>query len=190
MEVKRAFYDLKAGFNVLRGTTSLFDSDTKYYEGQIALGMHKFDLVVDYGIEENLRSGNYQYENSGSFYRIGLDRNFVKNRSNGNVLSLGLRYARANFNDALSYDVDNGFGQQRIAITNSELKANWVELDFNLRGKIVSNLYAGFTLRWKFARKVNGEDGLRAYDIPGFGTTKRENATSFDYYLMWRIPFK
>ena len=38
--------------------------------------------------------------------------------------------------------------------------------------------------------QVSGEDILRTFDIPGFGTTKRDNATSFDYYIMWRIPTK
>ena len=64
-----------------------------------------------------------------------------------------------------------------------------MELVLNMRGKVASNLYMGFTLRWKFARLINGEDGLMSFDVPGFGTTRRENATAFDYYLMWRIPF-
>ncbi|MEQ9402389.1 MAG: DUF6048 family protein [Cyclobacteriaceae bacterium] len=187
---KRVFYDAKVGVNIIRGASTLFGSDVEAQELQAALGMHTFDLVFDYGTEKNNRSGNYIYENSGSYFRFGMDRNFVKDRSNGNVLSLGLRYARANFEDALSYSIDNGFGLQDISLSNSDLSARWMELNFNLRGKIVSNFYAGFTLRWKFARKITGEETLKTFDVPGFGDTKRENATSFDYYMMWRIPFR
>ena len=189
-EVKRTFYDLKVGANVIRAGKTFLGSGEDSQELQLALGMSKLDIVFDYGSEKNSRAANYIYENKGNYYRFGIDRNFVKDRKSGNALSLGLRYARATFEDELTYSLDNGFGIEDIALANSNLRSRWFELTFNLRGKIVSNLYTGFTLRWKFARKLQGEGELKAFDIPGFGNTKRQNATAFDYYVMWRIPFE
>ena len=101
-----------------------------------------------------------------------------------------MRYARASFEDELTFTSDQGFGEQTFNVSNAKLNARWIEVVFGLRGKIVSNLYTGFTMRWQFARKINGEGELKTFDIPGFGKTRRENSTAFDYYFMWRIPFK
>lgn len=187
---KQSIYDVKLGVNLLRMGKTFFGSSIETQEFQVAIGTQKFDYVLDLGNETNTRAGNYSYNSNGSYFRVGVDRNFVKDRGSGNSLSLGMRYARASFEDALNYSLDNGFGLEEINLSNSDLTSRWLELTFNLRGKITSNLYSGFTLRWKFARNIQGEGDLKVYDIPGFGNTKRQNNTSFDYYVMWRVPFK
>lgn len=187
---KIGFHDMKVGVNLVRPGRTLLGSGKDTYEGELALGVNSWNYVFDFGTEKNDRSGSYTYENKGTFFRFGVDRNFVLNPGKGNVLALGLRYARASFEDQLAYSLNNGFGDQELDLSNSDLNARWMELNFTLRGKIISQLYTGFTLRWKFLRKVSGEGILKTFDVPGFGNTKRENATSFDYYLMWRIPLK
>ncbi len=189
-EKKKNFrpYDVKVGVNVIRGWKTYFGSGKDSQEFEVALALHRSNLVFNYGIEENKRGGSFHYQNDGNYFRAGIDRNFVKNQGSGNVLSLGLRYARANFEDALTFTTDNGLGKQNITLSNPDLQSRWIELVFNVRGKIVANLYAGFTLRWQVAKKVDGEGELRTFDIPGFGNTKRKNSTAFDYYLVWRIP--
>ena len=182
-------YDVKLGFNIISAGRTWIGSGTETQEVQMTLHTSKYDLVFDYGSDNNVRRASYLYESNGTYFRAGLDKNFVKDGKSGNVLSLGLRYASASFDDFLEYTDDFGFGTQAIQLSNSSLKSNWFEITFNLRGKIVSNLYTGFTLRWKFARNLQGEGDLKTFDIPGFGNTKRQNATAFDYYLMWRIPF-
>lgn len=183
-------YDIMFGFNLIPAGKTFIGSGETSQELQFALATSKANLVLDLGTEKNNRANGYVYENKGSYFRLGLDKNFIKDVESGNLLSLGLRYARANFEDELSYFSSTYFGEENITLANPGLKARWLEVSFNLRGKIVSNLYTGFTLRWKFARNVKGQGELKPFDIPGFGTTKRQNSTAFDYYLMWRIPFK
>ena len=178
------------GLNVVTAGKTFFGSGETTQELQLALATNKANLVLDFGTEENKRSGNFSYKNKGTYFRLGLDKNFIKEVESGNLLSLGLRYANASFDDELSYTSDTYFGTSNTLLSNSGLKAGWFEVTFNLRGKIVSNLYTGFTLRWKFARNLHGQGVLKPFDIPGFGITKRQNSTAFDYYLMWRIPFK
>ncbi len=191
VEPKLGLHELKIGANILRTGRTLLGSETKQHEGELSLGWNRWNYVFDFGTAKNERSGGYNYENKGSYFRAGIDRNFIKNVSTGNELSLGLRYARASFEDQLVYTTEDvGFGTQDINLTNSDLTARWFELNFSLRGKITAQLYTGFTLRWKFSRRISGEGMLQTFDIPGFGNTKRQNATSIDYYLMWRIPLK
>lgn len=182
-------YELKLGGNAIRSARTAFGSDLITHELEAAVAMHRFVVVANFGIEERQRGESFNYKNKGSYYRVGIDRNFTKDKESGNALTLGLRYARANFNDHMTFTADQGFGEQTYFLENDNLTARWVEVAFGLRGKIVSNLYMGFTMRWQFARKINGEGELKTYDVPGFGKTRRQNSTAFDYYLMWRIPF-
>ncbi|WP_436514406.1 DUF6048 family protein [Ekhidna sp. To15] len=183
-------YEVKIGVNAIRGIRTLSGSENlTTHEFQTAVAIHKYNLVFDFGIEEHKRGESFAYENKGSYYRIGFDRNFTKDKASGNVLSLGLRYARASFEDQLLFTADKGYGEQDYLLENNALTARWLEVAFALRGRIVSNLYMGFTMRWQFLRQINGEGELKAFDIPGFGKTKRQNSTAFDYYLAWRIPF-
>lgn len=183
-------HELKLGTNLIRSGRSIFGTGLSSYEVQAALAMYRAIAVLDVGIEENIRGDSVNYENRGNYFRFGGDWNFIKDQPSGNVLSLGLRYARAVFEDRLLYTRDLGFGEQNFLYTNSSLKARWYEVTFNLRGKIVSNLYMGFTMRWQFARKINGEGDLKTYDVPGFGNTRRENSTAFDYFVIWKLPLK
>lgn len=183
-------YELKLGVNVIRSSRTFYGGGLTTHELEGALALHRYNLVVDLGTEENNRSGDYQYNSKGSYFRAGIDNNFVKSKKSGNTISLGLRYAQANFEESIFYESDFGFGDQIISRNNPNVTAKWAELVFNLRGKVVSNLYMGMTLRWQFARKLSGEGEFKSYDIPGFGNTKRDNSTQFDYYLAWRIPFR
>jgi len=183
-------YELKIGTNLIRAGRSVFGSGLTSYELQGALAMHQAIAILELGIEENQRGDTFDYSNQGQFFRIGADWNFVKDKPSGNVLALGLRYARAGFKDNLTYTDDLGFGEETFSYSNAQLNARWYEITFNLRGKIVSNLYMGFTMRWQFSRKIKGEGELKTFDIPGFGKTRRENSTAFDYYIAWRIPLR
>ena len=183
-------YEVKIGMNAIRSIRTFAGSDLTTHEFQTAVAIHKYNVVFDYGVEEHRRGETFDYQNKGSYFRAGIDRNFSKDKASGNVLSLGLRYARANFEDQLMYTSNQGFGEQNYILKNNDLTARWMEVAFNVRGRIISNLYMGFTMRWQFARKINGEGQLKTYDIPGFGKTRQQNSTAFDYYLMWRIPIK
>ncbi len=183
-------HEMKVGINAIRTGRSAFLPGLVTHEVQGMLSMHQLNLVVDLGLENNRFGSGYHYENKGTYYRFGGDWNFVKDKWNGNVVSLGLRYARAAFSDTLNYTNNQGFGETNFDFKNSNLKARWFEVTFNIRGKVISNLYIGFTTRWQLMRKIRGEQSLRTFNVSGFGNTKRRNSTAFDYYLMWRIPFR
>ncbi len=184
-------YEIKIGASAIRSARTLAGSDNlTTHELEAALALHRYHVVFDYGVEEHQRGETFDYLNNGSYFRAGVDRNFSKNKDSGNSLTLGLRYARAYFSDEFSYTSDQGFGEENYQLENNDLTARWLELAFGVRGRVVSNFFMGFTMRWQFSRKIDGEGDLKSFDIPGFGKTRRQNSTPFDYYLMWRIPFK
>ena len=181
-------HEIKIGFNAIRGGRTAFGSGILTHEVQGVLAMHFLNIIIDLGTEKNTYKETYTYENKGNYFRFGGDWNFVKSKKSGNVTSLGLRYARAMFSDQLDYTGNQGFGTLNYDFENPDLKARWVEVTFNLKGKVISNFYMGFTARWQLMRKLKGEGQLETFDIPGFGNTRRRNSTAFDYYLIWRIP--
>lgn len=183
-------YEFKVGTNIFRAGQSLASNSYNSQEIQAALSLYKYVIFVDFGVENNFRGNGYSYQNKGSYYRIGFDKNFIGNTDSGNVLALGLRYARANFNDKLNGKISSLYNNGELNLSNPKLSARWFEIVFDLRGKLISQLYSGFTLRWQFAKKVNGQQLLQTFDVPGYGTLKRSTAFMFDYYIAWRIPFK
>ena len=82
-------YELKVGINAIRSSRTFFGSDLITHEIETALGIHKYHLVVDYGIEEHERGDSLDYQNRGSYFRVGFDRNFSKDKKSGNALTLG-----------------------------------------------------------------------------------------------------
>lgn len=182
-------HELKVGLNAIRSGRTFLGSGVTTQELELALAVQQYILVANIGYEENIRGEEYDYRNRGAFYRVGFDRNFTKDKASGNALTLGLRYASAAFRDELAFMTDQGFGEQTYFLENDNLTARWFEVVFGIRGKIVSNFYIGFSMRWQTFRSVSGEGELKTFDIPGFGKTRRQNSTAFDYYLMWRIPF-
>lgn len=184
-------YEVKVGFNFARALRSAIEKD---YSSQELTGLVSFDSYVfylDYGFQKTDRSSDdadYHYMNNGSFYRLGISKNFIKNKVGGNTISIGARYARSSFKDELAYTVNDFFGEQPLNLENPNLTARWFELVFDMKGRVAANLFLGLTTRWQFLRKINGAGQLQPYDVPGFGTTQRPNSTAFDYYVTWRIP--
>ena len=192
IKAKESFipHEIKLGFNAMSMGRTFFDKSFSSNELQSMLALNKYIMVIDLGTEKRNRGDTYHYSTEGYYFRIGIDKNFIKDKTEGNVLSLGLRYARSSFDQQLNYLINNGFGDQSIQLMDKELKARWIELTANLRGKITSNLYMGCTVRWKFSRNIKyTSNNLIVYDIPGFGNTKKETSSAFEYYIMWRIPF-
>ncbi|MEM9895759.1 MAG: DUF6048 family protein [Bacteroidota bacterium] len=182
--------DFSVAYNLVNAGTSLLNANRNTHEIQFSSTLYRYLLVIDFGTDDHQRGELTDYTTTGQYFRAGIDRNFVNDISSGNVLALGIRYARSYFENELNHTLVQSIGEASINYQNDELKARWFELNVNLRGKIVSNLYAGFTLRWQTFRKLRGEGTLTAFEIPGFGTTRRNNSTAFDYYIMWRIPFR
>lgn len=152
-----------------------------------------FYLVGDYGYwakNETLVTGG-EYQNQGTYWRIGADVNILKQDPDRNMLFFGLRYARSSFSDQINFTVnDQVFGPQQYALANPNANAAWMELVAGLRVKVWKEFWMGFTSRLKMALAVRGNGELSTYDVPGYGVIGGGSTWGFNYQVFWRIPFE
>ena len=178
-------------------------ADTRYsFQGDLAFG--RFMLVGEYGVANTKQRNNpdrlaspYTYDSRGSFLRVGVDVNLLKDReandydAAGSILLFGLRFGRAQINDELSYElVDEIWGTTVLTQQNDGLAATWAEMTAGVKVEVVKNLFLGYNLRFKFAQGFSDEPTLLPYHIPGFGRSDRTERFGFDYSIFYRIPLK
>ncbi len=179
---------LTANYNVFRMAENILNKPRTSNEIQGELGIHKFFVVADFGTESTKRLG---YEMEGTYWRAGLDVNLSSAWQEGQFIGLGLRVANASFSDQAEITrilVDDS--EMVVNLSNENLKAQWAELVFKIRGKIAGNLYTGYTMRYQFFLNYDPyPEELRPFDVPGYGKTKRPNSFQFDYYIGWRFSF-
>ncbi len=192
-----SFRYLQANYNSFRLAQSILSGPKNSQEIQVELGIHKkFTVVADIGQASTIRGKTYNYESHGTYWRAGIDANMSSDPESGNFIGMGIRYARASFNDKISYDksTDDWEGEtleQNLNYSNPKLESEWVELVFKMRVKIWKQLYTGYTLRYQFFNQLNnGNETLNTFDIPGYGKTTIANSFGFDYYVGWRMNFK
>ncbi len=183
--------------------TATNGADTRYsFQGDLAFG--RFMLVGEYGVANTAQQNNpdrlaspYTYDSQGSFLRLGVDVNLLKDReandydAAGSILLFGLRFGRAQINDQLSYElVDSLWGTSVLTQENNGLVATWAEMTAGVKVEVFKNLFLGYNLRFKFAQGFSDEPELLPYYIPGFGRSDRSERFGFDYSIFYRIPLR
>lgn len=193
---KFSFRSLELNYNILRLSQNILKNLKSSQEIQMELRFHeKFFLVADVGFANIDRGRTYRYKSEGSFWRLGIDANMAKNTDSGNMIGMGLRYAKASFGDRITFrrrlaDQSEKTIRQDVLFSNPDVSSRWMELVFKMRIKVWRQFYSGYTLRYQFFLQTDGADSnLKPFDIPGYGKTTRSNSFGFDYYVGWRFDF-
>lgn len=184
---------IRLGVDLVGATKTALNSDKTTLEFSADVELYRYLVNFEFGQYENTRSGNDAsiYHNKGTYFRTGIDINLFKKDTDVNILFFGLRYGKATFDDQLQYLQTNAlFGDNNFNRINTNINARWFELTSGIKLHIAHNFWLGFTNRLKFSLKVNESDALTSYDIPGYGTTVKDNTWGFNYLLMYRIPFE
>jgi hypothetical protein len=156
-------------------------------------------VVADYGYTRyTLEEPTFEYSSQGSYLRFGADINIMKQDKDLNVIFVGLRYAMATFNDRLAYQTGtvlqtaalNRWPDTGQVAENSAAGARWYELTTGLKMRVFSEVYMGFTARYKILKKDRRDSTLSSYYVPGFGKNIDNNAWALNYYVYYRIPFR
>lgn len=183
---------VRIGTDLIMIGKTLFDSPLIGWEVNADVDFGRYYLALDYGSwsrKDSLRNG--YYENDGRYLRAGVDINFLLKDPDRNMVFLGFRYGRSSFDEQVTYITTlDDFGDIETALSNSDVKAGWLELTGGLRVKIWKALWMGYTARLKFAPSVNGDGEIKTYDIPGYGKTSKSVYWGFNYQIFFRIPFK
>jgi hypothetical protein len=193
--VKNKF--LPTGIRVGTDVISLIrsrDHSFKGWEVNFDTDFSRYYFTVDYGywaVDQLLGNGNYQ--NAGTYLRIGTDINFLLKDPDKNMFFFGFRYGLSSFRESVQYQNPvsyKGFSTISANESNSNLSGHWLEITSGLRVKIVSGFWMGYTARLKFAPSVSGEGTLKTYDMPGYGLVQEAPYWGFNYQLFWRFGWK
>jgi len=150
-------------------------------------------LTVDVGTwGKDILIKNGDYKNSGTYYRVGIDINFLGNDPDKNMFFLGFRAGHSSFNESVTYLTTPKylFYPLDTTSTNPNASGNWGELTSGLRVKVWKGLWLGFTARMKFAPTVHGSPNFATYDMPGYGVIQNNPWWGFNYQVFWRFAWK
>lgn len=197
---------VRIGPSLNHAVKTLLDPQGTYWGLQADFPIRQYMLVLDYGQaeihRENTEAGqpgrNFQYDSKGAFFRAGIDVNLLKGKQSdsfdawGDVIYFGLRYAYSRIDDQITFSTeqDTIFNATTLTQQNSNLGIWWLEMNAGVKVEIFKNIFLGYALRYKFFRRFINKGSLLPYEVPGFGKGEHENTFGFDYYLLYRIPFK
>jgi len=183
---------VRAGIDLVSLVLSPVSDEFQGWEGSVDIDFHRYFLVLEAGSwSRDILTETDIYGNQGSYWRAGVDVNFLKNDPEKNMFFLGFRYANCTFDEQLTSTQDDPvFGVGTNTFTNTDVRASWGELTTGLRVKMWKFFWMGYTIRYKFALNTDEPAGLTPYDIPGYGKTNKNTTWGFSYYLMFRLPLK
>lgn len=172
---------------------SVYLNNFNGYEFNADIDFYKYHFTVDIGgwSRTAFPKGDGFYSNSGEYFRLGVDYNFLYNDPQRNMLLIGVRYGRAYFDETLNINsLDPLWGDFDLSLNNQAVRGRWLELSAGLRARILKYFLLGYTARFKFAPNTKGHGELIPYDIPGYGLKEQNIYWGFNYQLFFEIPFK
>ena len=135
---------------------------------------------------------NGDYKNSGTYYRAGIDINFLGSDPDKNMFFIGFRAGHSFFNESVTYHTTPShlYSPLDTTSTNPSASGNWGELTNGLRVKVWKGLWLGYTARMKFAPTVHGSPNFATYDMPGYGVIQNSPWWGFNYQIFWRFAWR
>jgi len=182
---------VRLGTDLISLVRTPLDDSFNGWEFNADVDFYRYYLTVDYGHWERnwISESQAAYSNSGNYWRIGADVNFLKKDPDRNMFFLGLRYARSKFTDQMVVtSTDPVFGSETEFVTNQNVPAGWVEITTGLRVKIWRYFWLGYTARLKFGLSVGDTPEMMPSDVPGYGRADKDSYWGFNYQLFFRIP--
>ena len=146
-------------------------------EGALRVGIRqKYYPTIELGlgisdhINENTET---HFKTRSPYFRIGGDYNFARDKSSGNRVFGGIRYAFTSFSfDLTGKDIiDPVWRNSNIAYDFRDMKStvHWLEMVFGLEAKIWGNLHVGWTLRYRKRLSQSVSEVGQAWYVPGYG---------------------
>jgi hypothetical protein len=196
--IKKTFapMGLRIGVDVISLIKTQIQDDFTGWELSGDLDIHRYLLSAEvggWGRSFRTDSTDYSstYQNTGRFWRAGIDVNFLTRDPERNAFFLGARYARSKYDETMSVNAtDPIWGTVSSNHANKDLTARWFELDLGLKVKIYKFIWFGYRGSLKLGLKKNEHAEILSHDVPGYGTTDRDTAWGFTYSVYFRIPFQ
>lgn len=168
------------GFSVsfdLVGAGMLMFSDYGQYEGALRINLHdEWFPIVEIGVgkaEHDDEVTRLYYKTSAPYYRIGIDRNLLKDKHGPNRFYAGLRYAFTSYKVDISRPpfVDPVWHwDTSYDIKDAQCNLHWLEAVVGIDAKLFGPLHLGWSVRYKIRLKHKEGDFGNTWYVPGFGT--------------------
>jgi hypothetical protein len=182
---------LRLGTDIISIVKSHYVESFTGWEVNADIDFYRYYLSVDYGSwgRTYFPEGG-KYSNDGTYYRVGIDVNFLKKDPERNMFFLGARYGHSVFSEDYTISIADplwgNLADQRY--TNTNAKAHWLELTTGIKVKMYKFIWMGYTARFKFGLKTSETDQMLTSDVPGFGRTDKEITWGFNYQIFVRLP--
>lgn len=192
----RVGFDLVSlGQGVIKnGLPAITQGRVRQWKFNADVDFYRYFLALEYGVFERQWEGldNTLYNNNGQFLKIGVDVNFLHRDPDQSALFIGMRYATSKYDDNISYDYANAFwGSGSGFAENNSLSSSWFELTTGLKVKLKKYFWMGYTARFQFNVNDNyASNELAPHWIPGYGLAEKASNWGFEYWLIFRIPFR
>ena len=192
VKVSYAPTGVRIGTDLISIGRSQFDPKFNGWEVNADIDFYRYYLAVDYGSwAKQLDIKNGTYENSGNYFRVGADVNFLLKDPDRNMFFMGYRYGQSNFDHSSNhikyFVLDPQYG---VSSSDKEMSAHWMELTAGLRVKIWKMIWMGYTARFKFAPRAKGYSEMQPFDIPGYGLFEKKIYWGFNYQIFFKIPVR
>lgn len=161
----------------LVGFASMQLSDHGEYEGAFRVNIHDewFPIVeIGYGKadHETDEVTHISYKTQAPYFRIGIDKNLLKDKHGPYRLYGGLRYAFTSYKvDLDCQDLVDPVWNRRadFGVKDEQCNYHWLEAVLGVDAKIFGPLHLGWSVRYK--RRIAHKDGVigRTWYVPGYG---------------------
>lgn len=175
----------------LVGAGMLALSDYGQYEAALRVNLHdEWFPIVEAGVGKATHDDEVTqlyYSTSAPYFKVGIDKNMLKDKHGPNRLYVGLRYGFTSYKIDLSrpdfpdpvWLWNTGFG-----VKDASCKYHWTEVVIGVDAKIFGPLHLGWSVRYKqrLAHSEEGEFGNPWY-VPGFGTYNTNLGATFNVII-------
>ena len=175
----------------LVGAGMLALSDYGQYEAALRVNLHdEWFPIVEAGVGKATHDDEVTqlyYSTSAPYFKVGIDKNMLKDKHGPNRLYVGLRYGFTSYKIDLSrpdfpdpvWLWNTGFG-----VKDASCKYHWAGVVIGVDAKIFGPLHLGWSVRYKqrLAHSEEGEFGNPWY-VPGFGTYNTNLGATFNVII-------
>lgn len=186
--------EISIGFNFLEPMMRCLGQDYGIADMWAELSIHnRFKPVIEFGLGEASHStddSNYSYKSSISpYFKIGLNYNFLYNKTNEYQFYGGIRYGFSSFSfEVNDVKIDNSYWNEYFYtnIPSQNSSVGYAELLLGLKVKIYKQWALGWALKYHTIINETKCKYGKPWYIPGFGS--RDSSLSAAFSVIYSIP--
>ncbi len=184
---------VKLGTDLSYAGLSLLKENRSLYELNADIDFYRFLLTADFGLSDyDLIDESFNYNNSGSYYRAGLDYNLLKITPDENTIYLGMRYVASDYTENFNYYYSDPFyGDFQEDITAIKRNSRWFEMVLGMKVKVWDRIFLGWTGRFKFLKSTSSlPSSFGNYWIPAYGKGVNDTMWGLNYQIFYSLPVR